>query len=391
MTDFSATEANALARLQSVWESHARQDPLWAILTGPDKVGRRWNLTEFFGTGVQEIDSLFETLALHEIGVESDAALDFGCGVGRLSQALCRRFEHVSGIDISPTMIETAGSLNQYEGKCRYFLNARSDLQLFQDETFSFIYSNIVLQHIAPPLTRQYLAEFSRVLRPEGLLVFHLPSRFTEAEGLPPEAWVASLQCAEQQFSWPASSSVTAKVRIQNSSPVVWEYDPRTPILLGNHWIDDTGQTVRHDDGRALLPNSLRPGASAGIEIEMRTPPSPGRYMVEFDLVQEGVSWFKDKGSATISVPVEVLLPASPGPMPLQNNEVGSSDGAEPATTETKDSFEGFSMWCIPRPEVMRLLYDHDMRIEYVEPSPCGGPGFQSYAYFARKTVALNS
>jgi SAM-dependent methyltransferase len=387
MTDSPETEGSGLARLQSVWESHARQDPLWAILTGPDKVGRKWNLAEFFGTGLHEIDSLCDTLALHEIGFEPDAALDFGCGVGRLSQALCRRFQHVSGIDISPTMIETAERLNQHEGKCRYFLNARSDLQLFQDETFSFIYSNIVLQHIAPALTKQYLAEFSRILKPDGLLIFHLPSRFNEAKGLPPEAWVASLQCADQQFSWPASSSVAAQVRIQNKSPVLWEYEPRMPILLGNHWIDDSGQTVRQDDGRALLPNSLSPGAIAEVEIEMRTPPSPGRYTVEFDLVQEGVSWFKDKGSGTISVPVEVVLPASPRPVPLENNQEHSADGAEPENTGTKDSFEGFSMWCIPRSEVMLLLYDHDMRIEYVELSPCGGPGFQSYAYFARKTV----
>src|SRR5205085_1717548 len=166
--------------------------------------------------------------------------------------------------------IETAERLNRYKDNCKYFVNARCDLQFFQDETFSFIYSNIVLQHIAPALTKQYLAEFSRVLKPEGLLVFHLPSRFTKAEGLPAAGWVASLQCADQEFSWPASSSVAVKVRIRNESPVLWQYEPATPILLGNHWIDDTGRTIRQDDGRSMLPNSLSPGACAEIDIEMR-------------------------------------------------------------------------------------------------------------------------
>ncbi|MEA3189275.1 MAG: hypothetical protein QOD99_3105, partial [Chthoniobacter sp.] len=218
----SEPEQQTLRRLQSVWENHAKEDPLWAILTGPDKVGRKWNLTEFLQTGVYEIDSLFETLVLHEIEFDFAAALDFGCGVGRLSQALSRKFQRVSGVDISPTMIETAERLNQYKDNCRYFLNARRDLQLFQDETFSFIYSNIVLQHIAPNLIKQYLAEFSRVLKPHGLLVFHLPSRFNEAEGLPPAAWDASLQCRNRQFSWPISSSAAVKIRIQNESPVPW-------------------------------------------------------------------------------------------------------------------------------------------------------------------------
>src|SRR5205085_604487 len=187
---------------------------------------------------------------------------------------------------ISPTMIETAKRLNQYEDVCSYFLNARRDLQMFEGKTFSFIYSNIVLQHIPPDLIKQYLAEFSRVLKPDGLLVFHLPSRINKTEGLPLGAWRASLQCPNQQLSSPVSSSVVVPVRIQNESQVPWRYEPSTPVLLGNHWIDHTGRMIRQDDGRAMLPNSLKPGESAEVEIEIRTPPSPGRYEVEFDLVQ---------------------------------------------------------------------------------------------------------
>ena len=36
------------------------------------------------------------------------SALDFGCGIGRLSQALAEHFDQVYGVDISPKMIELA-------------------------------------------------------------------------------------------------------------------------------------------------------------------------------------------------------------------------------------------------------------------------------------------
>lgn len=385
MTNLSEKERDALTRLQAVWENHAKEDPLWAILTDSAKIGRKWDLAEFFQTGEREIDGLLETLALHQIDFDFAAALDFGCGVGRLSQALSRKFQSVSGVDISPTMIETAKSLNQYKDSCSYFLNARRDLQIFKDETFSFIYSNIVLQHIPPDLIRQYLAEFSRVLKPDGLLVFHLPSRLRSAEGLPPGAWVASLQCPDQQFSWPISSSAAVKLRIQNESPFPWRYESEIPILLGNHWIDDAGQMIRQDDGRAMLPNSLSPGNSAEVEIQIRTPPVAGRYVVEFDLVQEGVAWFKDKGSNTLSIPAEIFSPGTDKSMLAARPDPRSSDTDEPVISQTKATFEGFAMWYIPRAEVIRFLSKHHMLIEFLEPSVCGGPGFQSYAYVARR------
>jgi hypothetical protein len=43
---------------------------------------------------------------------------------------------------------------------------------------FTFIYSNITLQHIPHPLALGYISEFMRLLRDDGLAVFQLPSHF---------------------------------------------------------------------------------------------------------------------------------------------------------------------------------------------------------------------
>ena len=131
----------------------------------------------FFETGVQEIEAVLAYVEGLGVEIQFGTALDFGCGVGRLSQALARRFELVEGVDISPAMIELAEQYNQHAERCRYHLNEKNNLSLFPDSTFDFIYSNITLQHMPPQFARAYIQEFLRLLTPAGILVFQIPSR----------------------------------------------------------------------------------------------------------------------------------------------------------------------------------------------------------------------
>ena len=45
---------------------------------------------------------------LWEPDFERRAALDYGCGVGRLTLPLAERCEHVYGVDVSPSMLREA-------------------------------------------------------------------------------------------------------------------------------------------------------------------------------------------------------------------------------------------------------------------------------------------
>ena len=74
-------------------------------------------------------------------------------------------------------MIERANGFNRHNGRCEYVVNASPDLSMFPDETFDFVYSNIVLQHMPFDLSTGYMREFVRVLRPGGVAVFTCPSR----------------------------------------------------------------------------------------------------------------------------------------------------------------------------------------------------------------------
>jgi SAM-dependent methyltransferase len=164
-------------KLKNEWESLAKRDALGAILTDDSKSGGKWEIHEFMATGEIEIEAMLDHLA--RIGRQPDfdgSALDFGCGVGRLTQPLAARFASCVGVDISQEMINRAISLNRYP-RCAFVANSSTSLP-FTNGGFAFIYSNIVLQHVPRPFASEYLRQFVRVLAPGGLLVFGVQDKF---------------------------------------------------------------------------------------------------------------------------------------------------------------------------------------------------------------------
>jgi SAM-dependent methyltransferase len=166
-----------LNRLRENWDSLAQSDPLWAIISWPEKKGRKWELDEFFETGRREVSAVMNYLASLRGNFPRRRALDFGCGVGRVTQHLADFFDVAYGVDIAPTMIYLARQYNRQGSKCVYYLNETDDLRAFDDNFFDFIYTNITLQHISPGHCRNYLREFVRTLAEDGALIFQLPDK----------------------------------------------------------------------------------------------------------------------------------------------------------------------------------------------------------------------
>lgn len=170
---------NSLRELQRNWEGLAQSDPLWAICTDPDRRNGRWNRDEFFATGKDEMTTVMTCLAALQLKADGNApALDFGCGVGRLTRAMAGYFTDCWGIDISPTMVRLAAEFNHDLPQCRFALNESGDLQKFPDGQFGFVYSSIVLQHIQARHSKRYLRELVRVLKPGGILIVQVLDRF---------------------------------------------------------------------------------------------------------------------------------------------------------------------------------------------------------------------
>ena len=163
-----------LACLRRNWERFGTDDPFWAILTHPEKKGNRWNRSEFFRLGEEEVAYYVQLISkwnpLHKAG----RALDFGCGVGRLTYPLSKYYKKVIGIDIARSMILKAREF-YHLGSCRFFLNARSDLKIFRQREFDLVLSRLTLQHMLSNYMRTYIKEFHRILNVGGVCLFQLP------------------------------------------------------------------------------------------------------------------------------------------------------------------------------------------------------------------------
>ena len=165
----------AVRLLGSNWDALGRRDALGSILTRP--AGETdWSVEEFFETGRADVARLMRDIERLAPSAKKGLALDFGCGVGRLAQALTPHFQRVIGIDIAESMISRARAYNREPGRCHFEVNRRPHLQRFARDTFDLVWSHLVLQHIPPKLMQRYLQELLRVLAPAGLLVFQLPT-----------------------------------------------------------------------------------------------------------------------------------------------------------------------------------------------------------------------
>jgi SAM-dependent methyltransferase len=152
----------------------ARLDPLWAICSRDAARNERWDLDSFFATGVDELAAV-----LSRPEAQPDcfkAALDFGCGVGRIVRALSSRFELCYGVDSSAEMIRLAREFNGDLENCVFEHKSYPLLAEIRSDSIDFVYSSFVLQHLASGREAlDYVREFARIVRPCGTIVFQLP------------------------------------------------------------------------------------------------------------------------------------------------------------------------------------------------------------------------
>lgn len=106
-------------------------------------------------------------------------ALEIGCGVGRNTVHLAERFERVDGVDVSPTMVESARR-NGLPANVELHVGSGRDLASIEDDSVDFAFSHLVFQHIAEDEAIEgYLDDLARVLKPAGVAVLQFDTRPT--------------------------------------------------------------------------------------------------------------------------------------------------------------------------------------------------------------------
>jgi len=105
-----------------------------------------------------------------------------------------------------------------------------------------------------------------------------------------------------------AGELIEGDARVQNVGSVNWLPGdvPLGGVNLGVHLRSRGGSPLAVDFARVRLTGATAPGDAQDVSFALK-PPQAGEYLLEFDLVSEGVGWFEMNGSATVSVAVTVV------------------------------------------------------------------------------------
>jgi ubiquinone/menaquinone biosynthesis C-methylase UbiE len=155
------------AQMRDDWNARAREDAGYYVAFGR----RDQDDAEFYATATEMVSSLESELRrvpLSERG--SWRALEIGCGPGRLMRPMSRHFLEIDGVDVSDEMIAIAKQRLSDLPHAHPHHNNGASLSMFPDETFEFVYSYAVFQHIPRrEVVIQYLRETHRVMKTGGL------------------------------------------------------------------------------------------------------------------------------------------------------------------------------------------------------------------------------
>jgi SAM-dependent methyltransferase len=126
------------------WAMIGEREPYFGVLTHPRFKRENLNdehIADFFASGHGDIARALGRMRAAFGSFDPRSALDFGCGVGRLTRALAAQTGDAVGVDISPGMLAEA---RRYKGTDAIFVESIPERQ------FDWVMSIIVLQHIPP-------------------------------------------------------------------------------------------------------------------------------------------------------------------------------------------------------------------------------------------------
>lgn len=164
-------EVKRIASRQSIevpleyWEKAAIEDPFSAICTGYDE--------KEFETSKDSI--VFQA----NMPLRKDfVVLEIGCGLGRTAKFVAPNVKKYVGVDFSKNMIEKAKKRNAKLPNVEFFINDGLSLDILESNQFDLVYCELVFQHVSKEVTRSYVKEAHRVLKPNGTFYAQFPNLF---------------------------------------------------------------------------------------------------------------------------------------------------------------------------------------------------------------------
>jgi len=160
---------NVVEKMREDWNARAREDANYYVAFGR----RDQEDDEFQSTAGEIVHGLEWEMRRLPAGQDPRArrALEIGCGPGRLLRPMSAHFGEIHGVDISDEMVERARRRLAHIPHAHAHVARNSNLEMFASDSFDFVYSYAVFQHIpSRDVVLGYLRETWRVLKPGGYM-----------------------------------------------------------------------------------------------------------------------------------------------------------------------------------------------------------------------------
>lgn len=169
-----------MAYIQKAWQFLGKEEPFWSVCTHDKfkKVHLKGNESDFYQSGRLELEKLVNMMNRNGLDSSSfKSCLEYGCGLGRVTVWLAQKFEQVLGCDISASHLSIAKQIieqNRIQNISLKQMNTFQDIEKL--DKVDAIFSVIVLQHNPPPLIAEILRMLLRLLKPNGIAYFQVPT-----------------------------------------------------------------------------------------------------------------------------------------------------------------------------------------------------------------------
>jgi ubiquinone/menaquinone biosynthesis C-methylase UbiE len=159
-------DSEVSGRMRDDWNTRAREDASYYVAFGR----RQQSDADFLATATEVINILESELSrVPPPQRNAWKALEIGCGPGRLMRPMSRHFAEIHGADVPDEMIALARERLRDTPNAHPHLTDGATLAEFPDESFDFVYSYAVFQHVpSREVISTYMRETCRVLKTGG-------------------------------------------------------------------------------------------------------------------------------------------------------------------------------------------------------------------------------
>ena len=209
----------------------------------------------------------------------------------------------------------------------------------------------------APPTPGEYILRWDMIEEPDNWFWKHgSPREDIHVEVQSPEApsrdyGVAWLEHGVPD-SIPADAMISVRFKLKNEGASTWPAEGPNPVHLAYNWFTPHGQLAGcWDIFRASLPDDAPPGSEVNLSnVALKSPATPGQYVLRWDLVEEGVAWFSKEGAPPLEMAIEVAeggIPSTHWQAQASHNQadVGKAFDSAPDTFWDSETAQQPGMW----------------------------------------------